>query len=101
MDETRRGGTRREQVGWYFYDWANSGFYTTVVTVFMGPYLTAVANAAADEQGLVHPLGIPLAAGSFFPYMVSLSVICQVLFLPSLGAIADTANRKKQMMGLF
>src|SRR5262249_59816736 len=34
-------------------------------------------------------------------YMVSLSVICQVLFLPILGAIADTSNRKKQMMGLF
>jgi MFS transporter, UMF1 family len=102
MEEARRGvGSRREHVGWYFYDWANSGFYTTVVTVFMGPYLTAVATKAADEQGLVHPLGIPLAAGSFFPYMVSLSVACQVLFLPILGAIADYSHRKKQMMGFF
>ena len=37
---------RREQVGWYFYDWANSAFYTTVVTVFLGPYLTGIAKAA-------------------------------------------------------
>jgi len=28
---------RREQIGWYFYDWANSAFPTTVVTVFLGP----------------------------------------------------------------
>ena len=47
---------RREQVGWYFYDWANSAFSTTVVTVFLGPYLTSVARAAADANGLVYPL---------------------------------------------
>jgi len=35
---------RREQVGWYFYDWANSAFSTTVVTVFLGPYLTVIAQ---------------------------------------------------------
>ncbi|HQY94528.1 MFS transporter, partial [Caldilinea sp.] len=39
----------REQVGWYFYDWANSAFSTTVVSVFLGPYLTAVTRAAADS----------------------------------------------------
>jgi UMF1 family MFS transporter len=101
MEGTRGGGSRRERIGWYFYDWANSGFYTTVVTVFLGPYLTAVANAAADAQGLVHPFGMPIAAGSFFAYMVSLSVGGQVVFLPILGAIADYSHRKKQMMGFF
>jgi MFS transporter, UMF1 family len=93
--------TRREQVGWYFYDFANSVFSTTVVTVFLGPYLGSVARAAADAQGYVYPLGIPVAAGAFFPYMVSLSVLCQVLFLPILGAIADYSSRKKQMLAFF
>ena len=60
---------RREQRGWYFYDWANSAFSTTVVTVFLGPYLTAVTESAADADGLVYPLGIPVLAGSFFPYV--------------------------------
>ncbi len=92
---------RREQIGWYFYDWANSAFSTTVVTVFLGPYLTEVARAAADSQGLVYPLGIPVAAGSFFPYMVSLSVLLQVFFLPILGAIADYSNAKKLLLALF
>jgi UMF1 family MFS transporter len=91
----------REQVGWYFYDWANSAFSTTVVTVFLGPYLTTVAKAAADPNGFIYPLGIKIFAGSFFAYMVSLSVVLQVLFLPILGAIADYSRLKKQMFGIF
>jgi UMF1 family MFS transporter len=92
---------RRELFGWYIYDWANSAFYTTVITVFMGPYLTTVAEAAADAEGYVHPFGIAIRAGAFFPFVVSLSVFCQMLFLPLLGAISDYSNLKKQMMGLF
>jgi len=93
--------SRREQVGWYFYDWANSAFSTTVVTVFLGPYLTAITQNAADASGYVYPLGVKVLAGSFFPYMVSLSVLLQVFFLPVLGAIADYTNLKKQLLGLF
>ncbi len=94
---------RREQVSWYFYDWANSAFSTTVVTVFLGPYLTNVTKAAADAAGFVYPLGgaIPIRADSFFPYMVALSVLLQVLILPLLGAFADYSNRKKEMLGTF
>jgi MFS transporter, UMF1 family len=92
---------RRERVGWYFYDWANSAFATTVVSVFLGPYLTTVTKAAADPAGFVYPLGIKVYAASFFPYVVSLSVGLQVLVLPVLGAISDYSNRKKQMLGIF
>ncbi|MEZ4709483.1 MAG: MFS transporter [Caldilineaceae bacterium] len=92
---------RREQVGWYFYDWANSAFSTTVVAVFLGPYLTAVAKAAADAEGYIHPFGFAMVADGLFAFLVSLSVVLQVLFLPILGAIADYSNRKKQFMGVF
>ncbi|HRA67340.1 MAG TPA: MFS transporter [Caldilinea sp.] len=91
----------REQVGWYFYDWANSAFSTTVVSVFLGPYLTAVTRAAADSQGFVHPLGIAVRADAFFPYMVSLSVLLQVFFLPIMGAIVDYTHLKKRLMAVF
>ena len=93
---------RREQIGWYFYDWAASAFNTTVVTVFLGPYLTNITqNAAGDPNGFVYPLGIKIGAGSFFPYMVSLSVLLQVVLLPVLGAVADYTRLKKQMMIFF
>jgi UMF1 family MFS transporter len=96
---------RRERTGWYFYDWANSAFQTTVITVFLGPMLTSVAKQAAgcrlgadNCHGTVHPLGIPVAAGSYFPYLVSLSVLLTVFVLPVMGAVADRVPRKKPLL---
>ncbi|MFF8728730.1 MFS transporter [Streptomyces sp. NPDC015171] len=91
-------GLRREQRGWYVYDWACSVYSTTVVTVFLGPYLTAVAERAADGDGYVHPLGIPVRAGSFFAYSVSLSVIVAVVLMPLVGSAADRTGRKKPLL---
>lgn len=92
---------RREIFGWAMYDWANSAFVTTVGTVFLGPYITELAKSAADANGLVHLLGIPIAPASFLPYVISLSVILQVIFLPILGAIADYSHLRKRMLILF
>ncbi|MEV8091401.1 MFS transporter [Streptomyces nigra] len=91
-------GRRREQRGWYFYDWACSVYSTSVLTVFLGPYLTSVAEAAADADGFVHPLGVPVRAGSFFAYSVSLSVVVAVLVMPLVGAAADRTGRKKPLL---
>jgi len=93
--------TRRERVGWYFYDWANSAFPTTVLTVFLGPYLGAIARNAADGQGRVHPFGIPVAAGSLYLYVLGVSVFLTAVVLPVVGAIADRSSRKKQLLALF
>ncbi|ROL62341.1 MFS transporter [Bacteroidetes/Chlorobi group bacterium ChocPot_Mid] len=92
---------RRERIGWYFYDWANSAFYTTVVTVFLGPYLKDITYAAADSAGFVYPLGIPIYYKSFFFYILALSFVLQFFILPILGAVADYTNKKKFLLGLF
>ncbi|MET7487778.1 MFS transporter [Streptomyces sp. NPDC005538] len=91
---------RREQRGWYFYDWACSVYSASVLTVFLGPYLTSVAKSAADPDGFVHPLGIPVRAGSFFAYTVSASVVVAVLLMPLAGAAADRTGRKKPLLAL-
>ena len=91
---------RREQRGWYFYDWACSVYSTSVLTVFLGPYLTSVAKSAADPDGFVHPLGIPIRAGSFFAYTVSASVIVSILVMPLAGAAADRTGRKKPLLAV-
>ncbi|MFJ3671624.1 MFS transporter [Streptomyces sp. NPDC090106] len=95
---TEAAERRREQRGWYFYDWACSVYSTSVLTVFLGPYLTSVAKDAADADGFVHPLGIPVRAGAFFAYSVSLSVILAVLVMPLVGAAADRTGRKKPLL---
>jgi UMF1 family MFS transporter len=94
-DPTRR----REQRAWYFYDFANSAFASTVLTLFLGPWLTVLAKAAADPRGLIHPFGIPVDARSYWSYLVSLSVLTQVICLPLLGAVADYSARKKRLLG--
>jgi UMF1 family MFS transporter len=99
---------RRERVGWYFYDWANSAFYTSVITVFLGPYLTAIAKhavgCASDDpckDRTVDVLGLHIPPGSLYPYAVSLSVFLTVFALPVAGAIADRTVRKKELLAAF
>lgn len=91
----------RERRGWYAYDWASSAFSATVVTVFLGPYLTEVANRAADGSSRIHPLGIPVDPDSLFPYAVSLSVALQVFVLPLTGAVADRMQHKKRLLAVL
>jgi UMF1 family MFS transporter len=92
----------REQRGWYWYDWANSVFTTSVVTVFLGPYLTDVAEkAAGGADGTLHPLGIPVAPDSVFPYLLSVGTLVQVPVLPVVGALADRTRRKRQLLAVF
>ncbi|MFJ8230887.1 MFS transporter [Streptomyces sp. NPDC094448] len=91
-------GLRRQRHGWYFYDFACSVYSTTVITVFLGPYLTEVAKAAADGDGYVHPLGIPLRAGSVYAYSVSASLVVAVVLMPLAGAWADRTGRKKPLL---
>jgi UMF1 family MFS transporter len=93
---------RREIFGWSMYDWANSGFSATVVTVMSGPYLTALARADVGENGVIFDLGLFLVTEkSFFPFCIGFSVFLQVFLLPVLGAIADYTNLKKRLMAIF
>ena len=71
---------RRERFGWYSYDWAMSVFNTSVTTVFLG-------------------LAIP--PGSWFSYVLSASVLLQVLVLPLTGAVADRTGRKRELLAGF
>jgi MFS-type transporter involved in bile tolerance (Atg22 family) len=92
---------RRERFGWYSYDWAMSVFNTSVTTVFLGPYLTAIARDAAGPDERLSFLGLSIAAGSWFSYVLSASVLLQVLVLPLTGAVADRTGRKREMLAGF
>src|SRR5262245_17147040 len=99
--------TRRERVGWYFYDWANSAFSTTVIAVFLAPYLTSIARDAANCTGdacgdaRLYPLGIAVSPLSFYSYTLALSVILQVFILPITGALVDRSRHRKKLLAAF
>ena len=114
---------RREQRGWVFYDWANSVFPTSVITVFGALYLTAVAADAAiadkatnganpcpeDADGNANKLvncqidvfGLHFQAGSLWGYLLAVATVVQVLIVPLMGAIADRTQNKKRMLATF
>ncbi|MDQ6642270.1 MAG: MFS transporter [Actinomycetota bacterium] len=97
---------RRQQKAWNWYDWANSAFYTTVLSVLFAPYMITVAGnaagcGAADEtcNKTVNLLGLHLAAGSLPSYLTSFATLASAVLLPVVGALVDRAGRKKWHMG--
>jgi MFS transporter, UMF1 family len=99
----------REQKSWYWYDWANSAFYTTVLTVLFAPYMITVAGRAAgcgkdpDDTctKTVDVLGLHLAAGSLPFYLTSFATILSAFIMPVVGAMVDRSSRKKWHMAGF
>jgi UMF1 family MFS transporter len=79
------------QVAWAFYDWANSAFYTIVVTavfpVFFGGYA-----AAGVSSGL---------ASIRYANATTVALVVVALMSPLLGAAADSLGAKKVLLGVF
>jgi len=103
---------KKEQKAWYWYDWANSAYVTTIATVLFGPYVTSLAEQAAcgyttDEDAGVKctqnldVLGIGISPGSLVFYVVTIATIASALLLPIIGAAADRSARKKHIMAGF
>jgi len=81
----RSDSSRRAQLGWALYDWANSAFATTVVAGFFPIFFKTYWSADYAPETSTLQLGVGSALASLL-----------VLFLaPSLGAIADRSRRKK------
>ncbi len=102
-----RFNANEEQKKWFFYDWANSAYITTIATVLYAPYLTSVAERAAcgfvgdeDRKCTEHLsiLGLSVSAGSLVFYVVTLATVISAFILPIVGAIADRVQSKKTLM---
>lgn len=100
----------KEQRAWYWYDWANSAYVTTIATVLFSPYLTSVAEKAAcgfagtDSRKCrehLDVLGLSISPGSLVFYVVTLSTVFSALVLPVVGAHADRSAHKRVLMGRY
>jgi len=93
----------KEIFGWLTYDWANSAFFTTVVTVLAGPYLTTLAQDDVGKAGVVINLGPfgSITSDNLFTTTLGASILLQVFLLPVLGSIADFTPYKKRLMAVF
>ncbi len=91
---------RKEQRAWYFYDWANSAFSTTIAGVLFGPYLIEIAKEAAVDNR-ISVLGLSIAPGALPSYTITASTLLSAILLPLLGAVADRTSRKKDLLAGF
>jgi MFS transporter, UMF1 family len=97
---------RREQSSWYWYDWANSAYVTTTLTVLFTPYLTDIAKRAAcpgQDTALacrttLSVLGIPVSPGSLALYTITVSTLLSAVLLPVVGAAVDRSGRKRTLL---
>jgi UMF1 family MFS transporter len=90
----------KEQKAWYWYDWANSAYVTTVATVLFAPYIINVAEEAAVNDR-VNLLGLSVAPGSLPSYLVTASTVISAVLLPLLGPVADRTANKKALLATF
>ncbi|MEO8519510.1 MAG: MFS transporter, partial [Dermatophilaceae bacterium] len=107
-----RSGRSRDtphQRAWYWYDWANSAYVTTTLTVLMAPYLTVIAKKAACPtlasdvacHTNLHLIGIPVDPGSLVFYVLTLSTIVSAIVLIFIGALADRSPRPVRLFAAF
>jgi UMF1 family MFS transporter len=89
-----------EQRAWYFYDFANSAFATTIGGVLFGPYIKEIAEEAAVDNR-IDVFFFSIAPGSLPPFIITFSTIISALVLPLLGALADRTSRKKDLLAGF
>ena len=87
----RVGLVTPEQRAWAWYDWANSVYFTTVITaVFPSFYSTYAAKGLEPAQ-----------ASARFAFITTVSVLIIALLAPILGALADYSGMKKRLLGIF
>jgi UMF1 family MFS transporter len=87
----RVGLVTPEQRAWAWYDWANSVYFTTVITAVFPSFYATYAAAGYE----------PAQATARFSLITTLSVAVVAVMSPVLGALADYSGITKKLLALF
>jgi UMF1 family MFS transporter len=82
------------------YDWANSGFATTVLAAVLPVYFASLV----PEDGVTIRFGtdvFTVSGSGLWGYAVSLSLLLTAICAPVLGALADFCRSKKRFLLAF
>src|SRR5688572_9280678 len=88
---SRVGLVTPEQRAWAWYDWANSVYFTTVITAVFPSFFATYA--AADLE--------PAQATARYGLITTASVLVVAIASPVLGALADHSGIKKKLLAMF
>ena len=92
------GGNRRELLGWYFFDFANTSFTVMIVTVAYAIYFKTYVAADIVVQ---LPWGEREAGTFLWGLGNAISMFVVGLTSPYLGAVSDGTARKKLFTALY
>ena len=87
----RVGLVTPEQRAWAWYDWANSVYFTTVITAVFPGFFATYAAAGLE----------PAQATARFGLITTVSVAVVAIVSPVLGALADYSGIKKTLLAVF
>lgn len=76
---------------WCMYDWANSGFATTIMAAVLPVYYGAVAASTLA----------PTVATAYWGYTNTIGMLLVALVAPILGAVADHCGSRRRFLGVF
>ncbi|MBN2256926.1 MAG: MFS transporter [Anaerolineaceae bacterium] len=76
---------------WAMYDWANSGFATTIMAAVLPVYYSTVAASSLE----------PYQATSAWGYTTTIALLFAALLTPILGTYADVRGSKKKLLSIF
>ena len=80
-----------EQRAWAWYDWANSAYFTTIVTAVFPSFFATYAASGLE----------PAQATARFGVITTVSVALIAILSPILGAIADFTGIRKRLLAIF
>ena len=87
----RVGLVTPEQRAWAWYDWANSTYFTTVITAVFPSFFATYAAKGLE----------PAQATARFGLITTASVAAIAIVSPVLGALADYSGSKKRFLAIF
>ncbi len=87
----RLGLRTPEQRAWAWYDWANSAYFTTVITAVFPAFFSSYAAAGLE----------PAQATARFAAITTLSVGIVAVVSPLLGALGDYRGVRKRLLAMF
>ena len=87
----RVGLVTPEQRAWAWYDWANSVYFTTVITAVFPAFYSTYAAAGYE----------PAQATARFSLITTVSVAVVAVMSPVLGALADYSGITKKLLAVF
>ena len=90
---------RKSLFGWYMYDWANSGFATSISVAILPVYFVILFQDALGNSTSI--LSLNFTASSMWSLAIGFSTLLVAITSPVLGVIADRTAIKKSLLFIY